>query len=148
MIRNIYTIPGLLRQAKFNGTDGQTIRATVELEVCEYINEHPDLLMTKNHRFYTISPETLRSSRRTKELVFARHLVLYLLCHYSSYTLKAIGLLYNRVDHTTVMHSRDLIQDLLRPQSQDDFREYLERFLTKYGYNSEGETVKTYKEAV
>jgi chromosomal replication initiation ATPase DnaA len=145
MIRNLYAIPGLSR-TKFCVHDNKAIQTTVELEVCEYINAHPELVITENRKLEVVTPEAIHSKSRKMEFVFARHMVVYVLCYYSSYTLKAIGLLYGGRDHTTVLHSRNTIENYLGPKGQANYREFIKNFLTTYRYEYQKyETVKTFR---
>jgi chromosomal replication initiator protein len=65
--------------------------------------------------FYGISPKQLKSERRTKDLVRPRQVAMYLACMAAKprLSLPTIGRLLGGRDHTTVMHGRNKIEELL-----------------------------------
>lgn len=54
---------------------------------------------------------TIKSKKR--EFVYPRQVCFYLLSKYSGLSLKEIGAMVGHKDHTTVIHNRDLIKDLM-----------------------------------
>lgn len=67
--------------------------------------------------FFSLKPAAIRGKRRTKDLVQARHLAMYLLRKELEVSLKEIGRFFGGRDHTTVMHAVDKIHNLL-PHSE------------------------------
>lgn len=61
---------------------------------------------------YGVTQKQIKSTSRERKLVYPRHIIMYLLQKYSKMSLKCIGEIFNR-DHTTVMHARTSIQNLM-----------------------------------
>lgn len=61
-----------------------------------------------NHFEYSI--QEIRSTKRNKELAFARHVALYLMKKMTDYSLKDIGAFLERKDHSTVIHAYEKIE--------------------------------------
>ncbi|OGE43905.1 chromosomal replication initiator protein DnaA [Candidatus Daviesbacteria bacterium RIFCSPLOWO2_01_FULL_39_12] len=70
----------------------------VFLSVCQYFN---------------IKNSDLTGPRRQKELVLPRHLTMYIMSEELGMTVEKIGQLLGGRDHTTVMHARDKIRQLI-----------------------------------
>jgi chromosomal replication initiator protein len=64
------------------------------------------------------SPEKIKSKTRKREVVLARQLISWHATMYTNLKLKDIGEELGGQDHTTVIHSRDTIDDLL---SSEDY---------------------------
>lgn len=62
---------------------------------------------------YNLIFEVICKRTRKRNIVEARQVIMYLLCHYTTASLKRIGDLFGGYDHTTVIHSRKQIADLL-----------------------------------
>lgn len=56
------------------------------------------------HEITGITPDKILSRRRTDELVYARHLTIYILRKHTNMTLKNIGDFLGR-DHTSIIHA-------------------------------------------
>lgn len=54
----------------------------------------------------------LQTKCRKRKLVFPRQMIMYFLTEYTDMTYKQIADIFNR-DHTTVIHSKDTIKDLM-----------------------------------
>ncbi|MBI2010261.1 MAG: chromosomal replication initiator protein DnaA [Candidatus Chisholmbacteria bacterium] len=67
--------------------------------------------------FFSFKPAALKGKRRTKDLVKARHVAMYLLRKDLEVGLEEIGRVFGGRDHTTVMHAVDKITNLI-PQSE------------------------------
>lgn len=61
-----------------------------------------------NYFDYTV--QEIRSTKRNKELAFARHVALYLMKKMTDYSLKEIGAFLSRKDHSTVIHAYEKIE--------------------------------------
>ncbi len=70
---------------------------------------------------YTV--RDFRSARRNKDLVIARHVAMYLMKQRTSFSLRDIGLFFERKDHTTVINAIHNIED--RCKKDADFAEQL-----------------------
>src|SRR5690242_11908025 len=62
---------------------------------------------------YNIVFDVLLKRTRKRQIVEARQVIMYLLCLYTTVSLKKIGELFGGYDHTTVIHSRKQISNLL-----------------------------------
>lgn len=71
--------------------------AYIEQVVCTYLEVHP---------------KTLGGVKRTRDIVFARQVIMFLIRRYSTLSLMNIGKRYNK-DHTTVIHSLRTINNLM-----------------------------------
>lgn len=63
--------------------------------------------------FFDLTQKELTGPKRQKELVLPRHIIMYLLCEELGMTVEKVGQLLGGRDHTTVMHGRDKIKNLL-----------------------------------
>lgn len=93
--RNPYIVPGLKYKPKQIRDNHEFIIKTV----LEYF------------RFTDIKDIAIKSRKR--KFVYPRQVCMYLLCKYSKLTLETIGDMFGGRDHTTVMHAKDAIQDLI-----------------------------------
>ncbi len=64
--------------------------------------------------FYKITKENLLGKSKKKELVQPRQICAYLMCEIMSIPLESIGKALGGRDHTTVIHSRDKISNLIK----------------------------------
>ena len=64
--------------------------------------------------FFKITRENLLGKSKKKELVQPRQICAYLMCEIMSIPLESIGKALGGRDHTTVIHSRDKIANLIR----------------------------------
>jgi len=62
-------------------------------------------------QYYDIPDDLLRGKSRKKEIVYARHLAMYLSKQMTRYSLKSIGLHFGGRDHTTVIHAIRTIEN-------------------------------------
>jgi chromosomal replication initiation ATPase DnaA len=67
-------------------------------------------------RQYGYSPEALKGQSRKRDLVFARHLAMYLMRKRTKMTLLEIGKTFDR-DHTSVLHAITMIENYLHTNS-------------------------------
>lgn len=83
----------------------------------EYRNEcapviTADKIITVVCEHLKLTVEQIRGKSRSKEFVYARHLIFYFLRKHTTLTLKSAGELFNR-DHTTVIHALENLQDIM-----------------------------------
>lgn len=76
-----------------------------------------DIIKTVSNQFH-ISTANLRGPSRTKNLVEARHLAMYLLHQELGITLEEIGRIFNGRDHTSVIHAVEKIRYQLEDNEQ------------------------------
>jgi chromosomal replication initiator protein len=74
---------------------------------------------------FEVTVKQMESKNRKREIVEPRQIVFYLLWRYSYSSLKTIGRYFNR-DHTTVIHGRDTVQNLI--DTDDVYRQEIQRF--------------------
>ncbi len=67
--------------------------------------------------FFNISLKDLTGPKRHKELILPRHITMYLLSEELNLTVEKIGEMLGKRDHTTVMHGRDKIKNLITSDS-------------------------------
>ena len=64
--------------------------------------------------YYNIKPSVLLSKKRSKNIVTARHIAMYLSRELTDYSLPVIGDSFGGKDHTTVLHSCNKIKEQLK----------------------------------
>lgn len=72
------------------------------------------LIQKKTAEYYNLKPGILLSPKRTKNIVTARHIAMYLARELTEYSLPVIGDYFGGKDHTTVLHSYNKIKDQLK----------------------------------
>lgn len=90
----------------FFTTDGAE-RVTIE-EVFSFVS-----------RRYGFSTEDIRGKKRTSDIVYVRHIAMYLCTEYTGLSLKAIGRQFGR-DHSTVINARDNVINRMKKDSAFD----------------------------
>lgn len=65
-------------------------------------------------RYYSLDSEDLKNKSRKRDVCTARQIAMYLMCKTTSMSLVSIGNYFNGKDHTTVIHSRNNIKDLIK----------------------------------
>ncbi len=73
----------------------------------------PDIIIEETAKYFALTPEDLKSERRTKNVAHARKVSMYLIRKITNFSLEDIGILYER-DHTTVLASVRSIESSLR----------------------------------
>lgn len=71
----------------------------------------PELIVSTVAEHFHISPADMASKIKSQDIVFPRQIAMYLCRHYTESSLKVIGTLLGRKDHTTVMHAIEKIQN-------------------------------------
>lgn len=71
-------------------------------KVIELVTEH-----------FKISLEQIKNGGRKKEIVYAKHVCMYLLLFKSRLSLKSVANIFGGMDHTSVMSARNQIKDLM-----------------------------------
>ncbi len=70
-------------------------------------------------RRYGFSTEDIRGKKRTSDIVYVRHIAMYLCTDYTGLSLKAIGRQFGR-DHSTVINARDNVINRMKKDSAFD----------------------------
>ncbi len=69
-----------------------------------------DVIIEEVGKFYNLSPQDIVGQARTKDMVLARQIAMYIIRSISNLTLNDIGQKFGGRDHTTVIHSINRIQ--------------------------------------
>lgn len=116
--RKLYSLPGL-NNSKFKGRDNDEIRMMIESDVCHYFDVPAEMISNKSQQ---------------GKYAEARHIIMYLLVHYTSYSLKDIGSFYGRNHHTTVRAAKEKIKGFLDPRFSTADAIRINKFLYRFGY--------------
>ncbi|MTQ97675.1 chromosomal replication initiator protein DnaA [Pseudoflavonifractor sp. BIOML-A6] len=73
-----------------------------------------DVIIEEVCKFYNIENDALRGQGRTKDTALARQIAMYLIRRMTSLSLKEIGREFEGRDHTTVMHSIERVENLMK----------------------------------
>ena len=68
--------------------------------------------------YFSMSPEELTSSKRTAELAMARQIAMFLCCEMTETSLLRIAHAFRKKDHTTVIHARKKISELVKTDQE------------------------------
>lgn len=74
----------------------------------------PDVIIEEVCKFYNIENDALRGQGRTKDTALARQIAMYQIRRMTNLSLKEIGKEFEGRDHTTVMHSIDRVEKLIK----------------------------------
>ena len=77
-----------------------------------------DVIIEEVCKFYNIENDALRGQGRTKDTALARQMAMYLIRRMTSLSLKEIGKEFEGRDHTTVMHSIERIENLMKSNAE------------------------------
>jgi chromosomal replication initiator protein len=72
------------------------------------------LIQKQTAEFFNLKPSILLSKKRSKNIVTARHIAMYLSKELTDYSLTVIGDSFGGKDHTTVIHSCNKIKEQLK----------------------------------
>lgn len=75
--------------------------------------------------YYKLSVNELRSTKRQKNIVLARHVAMYFMKKLSDKSLMDIGTFFKRKDHSTVIHALEKIESY--KQADQEFKELLNK---------------------
>lgn len=84
-----------------------------ESDSSQKIRLRPQRVMKEVCSFYQVSQAAIKGKRRQKELVSARHMAMYLLKQDLGLSYVEIGRWFSNRDHTSVMHAKDKVQELI-----------------------------------
>jgi chromosomal replication initiator protein len=117
---NIRELEGCLtRVVAFSSFSGRPIDVSLAREVLKDIPETAgtritlDLIVTTVGNRLGISPAEIKGDKRTRAIVQARHIVMYLTRELTDLSLPKIGERLGGRDHSTVMHGVDKVTRLL-----------------------------------
>ncbi|MDR2834836.1 MAG: chromosomal replication initiator protein DnaA [Bacteroidales bacterium] len=80
--------------------------------------------------YLIISPEAIKGNSRKKEVVTARHIIMYFAKKYTKLSLQEIGFLIGNKDHATVIHAQKKITDHMETDKQ--FKKDIETIEKKF----------------
>ncbi|MCL5090722.1 MAG: chromosomal replication initiator protein DnaA [Patescibacteria group bacterium] len=98
----------------------KNLEASVE-NIASHLGKSPKKLLTLTHNdvisticnYFNITSKELTGPKRQKGLVLPRHFTMYILSEELGMTVEKIGQILGGRDHTTVMHARDKIKELV-----------------------------------
>ena len=64
-----------------------------------------DMIIEETAKYYMLTPEDLKSQRRTRDTALARQIAMFLIRKLTNFSLKDIGTVFDGRDHTTVLSS-------------------------------------------
>jgi chromosomal replication initiator protein len=73
-----------------------------------------DIIIEEVSKFYGIETEAIRGQGRTKDTALARQIAMYQIRRMTNLSLKEIGREFDNRDHTTVMHSIERVEKLVK----------------------------------
>ena len=73
-----------------------------------------DVIIEEVSKFYNIDAEAIRGQGRTKDTALARQIAMYQIRRMTNLSLKEIGREFDNRDHTTVMHSIERVEKLMK----------------------------------
>ncbi len=89
----------------------------------------PEKIMDVVCNHYNVSIEDIKSSKRNKELVYPRQMIMYLCRSMTSATYKEIALLLGGRDHSTIMYGERAMTDLI--EKDESTRRTIETIINK-----------------
>lgn len=123
---NIREIEGVLEKVCFYaGLLGKHTATKDELQ--EALKDHVSsnkLSLTSDRiidcvvKYFSISKEDLLGKKKNKEIVEPRQICMYVMCELLDLPLTSVGEIFGKKDHTTVMHARDKINELVKENNR------------------------------
>ena len=78
----------------------------------------PDIIIEEVSKFYDIDAAAIRGQGRTKDTALARQIAMYQIRQMTNLSLKEIGKEFEGRDHTTVMHSIERVEKLMKTRPE------------------------------
>lgn len=138
---NIRQIEGAIKKLKANSfISGKSIDLDMAKDVLGdtlRTAENDESTLDKIFKFinirYGVTKEQLRSSKRTLEIMFPRHVAIYLTRQLTKMPLKSIAQQFGRKDHTSVMNSITVIETKMK--SEPGFKRDVEQMICEISTN-------------
>jgi chromosomal replication initiator protein len=73
-----------------------------------------DVIIDEVCKFYNIEPAVLRGQGRAKDISLARQIAMYQIRRMTNLSLKEIGQEFDNRDHTTVLHSIERVEEMVK----------------------------------
>jgi chromosomal replication initiator protein len=111
------TVKRLLAYRDLMGQDindenvGRAIRELIHARD-EYIPS-PEIIIEETAKYYSIEPRQIMGTSRTKDIVLARQVSIYLIRSITNLSLPEIGKVFGK-DHTTIMHSLSKVETQMK----------------------------------
>ncbi|MEG2454152.1 MAG: chromosomal replication initiator protein DnaA, partial [Clostridia bacterium] len=119
---NIRDMEGLLNKVIFYGQiSGQRVTSVAVAK--EALNDYLDIktenidaydILNTTCKYFNVSSNDVVGKKKNKEIVEPRMIAIYLITELLSIPLVSIGNIFGGRDHTTIIHSRDKITELLK----------------------------------
>jgi chromosomal replication initiator protein len=124
---NIRELEGaLIRIIAFASFHNKQISLDLANEVLKDVNSSKSkrvtipLIQQAVAEFFNLELEELKTQRRSKNVTFPRQIAMYLVRELTDYSLPKIGQEFGGRDHTTVIHSCEKIQELIKDDAEVD----------------------------
>jgi len=125
-VSNIREIDGALVKLMSNASINHCDDITLDLAKSvlkdniktEKIRISIDYIIEKTAAFYRIPVNNILEKNKRKEVAFCRQVAMYISKQMTNHTLKSIGQFFAGRDHSTVLHAVQLIEDLIKRDSQ------------------------------
>jgi len=78
----------------------------------------PDTIITEVSRYFNVSENDIKGSKRSNKVAFPRQIAMYLIKEMTNCTLKQIGEIMGGKDHTTVIYGINKIEESLKENEQ------------------------------
>lgn len=123
---NIREMEGLLSKVHFYASLRLKEEADLE-DVKESLKDHvnqskqtltTDIIIDAVCKYYSLEREDLLGKKKTKEVVEPRQIAMYLIYDMMDLPLTAISQVFGKKDHTTVIHARNKITDLIKESNR------------------------------
>jgi chromosomal replication initiator protein len=96
-----------------------------------------DIIQRVVAEYFSLSPNDLKSKKRTQNIVYPRQLSMYIIREITEYSTTEIGQSFGGRDHTTVMHACQKIEERIRiDPTADSMIQTLIRMIKDYSAKS------------
>jgi len=79
----------------------------------------PELILDVVCEHFSVNPEDIKGKKRDKDIVYPRHIVMYLSRTMTDVPFKSIGALLGKRDHTTVIHGINRIMEMIEVEKDE-----------------------------
>lgn len=126
MVRNateLHVNPRKIAESVYND-----ILSYFQVDLSEEADHQATTIINYVSQEMNVTTVHMKSHSRKREYSEARQIAQYVLCMYTSMSLSAIGRYFGGRDHSTIIHARDTVRDLMR--SDRKFREKCAKCIT------------------
>jgi len=123
---NIREIEGILEKVCFYaGLLGKHTASMDDLK--DALKDHVSsnkLSLTSDHiidcvcKYFSVEKDDLLGKKRNKEIVEPRQICMYVMCEMLDLPLTSVGEIFGKKDHTTVIHARDKVSELIKENNR------------------------------